>query len=210
MTNLKENGKIRSTRVQYVGRIFKSANYGDFVVLEYVDCSNVKIQFIDTKVECFVSSTAIKDGGVRDPSLPKFTPTGKRKKTYKHLGKLFSSKNYGDFIVVGEVSSTQVKIRFLNTETEQICSKGQIPTGNVRDYSVEKIVKPKTLNTVHKVGDNGGDRKLIAENFKTYQVWASMLQRCYSENRILTITKIFRKLFTRYLGLVYLRTRLLI
>ena len=167
---------------KFLGKTFTSNNYGDFTVLEYQDCSNVTIKFINTGTITITSTSLIDRGSVRDPSLKK--AVGKRtfEKRCKFVGNTYSSKNYGDFVVQESLDSDKVRVKFINTGNTQETHKTQIRTGNIRDHSADKVLTPRMGNMVHKVGYNGGDRALIETNFKTYQVWCSMLQRCYNPN----------------------------
>lgn len=58
---------------KFLGKTFSSNNYGDFIVLEYQNCSNVTVKFINTGVITITTTTAISSGLVRDPSLKKST-----------------------------------------------------------------------------------------------------------------------------------------
>lgn len=167
------------TKQKFIGKTFKSNNYGDFVVVDYIDCNNVLIIFKNTDTTTVTTTTLIKRGSVRDPSLKKAYGE-KREPRCKYVGNVYTSNNYGDYYVESIVDQENVRIRFLNTNHSQHINKNQILTGAVRDYSVQSVRKSKSNNIIHKVGDKGVDKSLIEENFKVYQVWCSMLQRCYS------------------------------
>lgn len=49
-----------------VGDIFPIVKYGDVVVLEYVDCKNIKVKFISTGFETSVCSTRLRRGDLVD------------------------------------------------------------------------------------------------------------------------------------------------
>lgn len=51
---------------KYEGKIFQSKKCGDFVVLEFKDCFNVSIKFLDTGYEAVVASENMKRGLVKD------------------------------------------------------------------------------------------------------------------------------------------------
>lgn len=167
------------TKQKFIGKTFKSNNYGDFVVVDYIDCNNVLIIFKNTDTTTVTTTTLIKRGSVRDPSLKKASGE-KREPRCKYVGNVYTSNNYGDYYVESIADQENVRIRFLNTNHSQHINKNQILTGAVRDYSAEVVSKPRTNNIIHKVGNKGEDKNLIKENFKIYQTWCSMLQRCYS------------------------------
>lgn len=174
-------GNYAKTKEKFLNMTFTSNNYGDFVVIGYEHCSNVTIRFINTGAVLVTNTTSILNGEVRDPSVKKASGKRTTTKRCKYVGNTYSSNNYGDYVVEGVVDSDKVNVRFINTGNVQEVLRSQITTGSIRDYSVEQVIKPKTGNMVHKVGYNGGDRSLIETNFKIYQVWCSMLQRCYSQ-----------------------------
>ena len=169
---MKSYGK---TKQKFLGETFSSNNYGDFVVIKYTNSSNVLILFKNTGATFLTTTSSIKSGCVKDPTIDKVVS---KKRKCKYVGNTYTSNNYGEYIVEDEVSCDKVKIRFLNTNHSQHINKNQILTGAVRDYSVQSV--RKSNNIIHKVGDKGVDKSLIEENFKVYQVWCSMLQRCYS------------------------------
>lgn len=175
-------GNYAKTKEKFLNMTFTSNNYGDFLVTEYEHCSNVTIRFINTGIVLVTNTTSILSGGVRDPSVKKASGKRVTAKRCKFVGNTYKSNNYGEYIVEEVVGRGKVKVRFLNTGSVQEILTTQIHTGQVRDRSADKVLTPRMGNMVHKVGYNGGDRNLIETNFKIYQVWCSMLQRCYSPN----------------------------
>lgn len=166
---------------KFLGKTFTSNNYGEFVVIEYQDCSNVTIKFINTGAITITSTSLIDRGDVRDPSLKKAVGKRNSKKKCKFVGNVYSSNNYGDYLVEEAINSDKVRVVFVDTGNVQEIHKEQIRAGTVRDSSLEKVVKSKTNNIIHKVGNRGDDKSLVDGNFKIYQVWCGMLQRCYSQ-----------------------------
>lgn len=53
-----------------VGSVWDSNNYGRFEVVEYLDCTNVFVRFIDTGFLTKANSTSIRAGRVKDKLLP--------------------------------------------------------------------------------------------------------------------------------------------
>ena len=54
----------------YVGKICKSLNSGDFKILKYNDAHNVEIQFLKTGYEAIVELVQVKRGNIKDPYYP--------------------------------------------------------------------------------------------------------------------------------------------
>ena len=55
---------------KFLGKTFTSNNYGEFVVIEYQDCSNVTIKFLNTGNVRKTGTSELKKGEIRDNSLP--------------------------------------------------------------------------------------------------------------------------------------------
>lgn len=174
--------KRNKTVDKFLGKTFTSNNYGEFVVIEYQDCSNVTIKFINTGTITITSTPLIDKGCVRDPSLKKAVGKGNGKKKCKFVGNVYSSNNYGDYVVEEYLGDKKVRLKFINTGGVRTAHTSQIRGGDVRDFCAEKVVKSKTNNIIHKVGDRGDDKSLVDGNSKIYQVWCAMLQRCYSQH----------------------------
>ena len=172
--------KRNKTADKFLGKTFTSNNYGEFVVIEYQDCSTVTIKFINTGTITITSTPLIDKGCVRDPSLKKAVGKRNGKKKCKFVGNVYSSSNYGDYVVEEYLGDKKVRIKFINTGSVRTAHTSQIRSGDVRDFCAEKVVKSKTNNIIHKVGNRGDDKSLIDGNPKIYQVWCAMLQRCYS------------------------------
>ena len=98
----------------------------------------------------------------------------------KFMNKTFTSNNYGDYVVVEALDDDKVRVNFLDTGNSEVINRSQITSGKIRDSSRDFVCKSRSNNIIHNVGNKGEDKNLVKENFKTYQVWCSMLQRCYS------------------------------
>ena len=170
-------GKVRE---KFMNKTFTSNNYGDFEVVDYISCGNVTVVFKNTGVELKTNTTSIISGNIRDPSITKFAGDRRSTKRCKHLGNIYTSNNYGDYVVVEALDDSKVRVNFLNTGNSEVINRGQISSGLVRDSSEDVVRKSKTNNIIHKVGNKGEDKNLVKENFRIYQTWCSMLQRCYS------------------------------
>ena len=95
----------------------------------------------------------------------------------KFMNKIFTSNNYGDYLVVEALDEDKVRVKFLNTGNTEVINRCQIISGSVRDSSIDVVRKPRTNSIIHKVGNKGEDTNLVKGNFKIYQVWCSMLDR---------------------------------
>ena len=59
-----------------ISKIYTSNNYGDFRVVNYVDCQNVGVEFIDTGYMTITQSAHIVRGAVKDPLSPRVYGVG--------------------------------------------------------------------------------------------------------------------------------------
>ena len=93
----------------------------------------------------------------------------------QHIGKIYSSKNYGSFIITDYDGCNRVTIRFLTTQYETVASLDNIRIGNVRDKLVPSVFGGVVGDEVIKLGE---------KYIKEYYLWRSMLRRCYDEKHI--------------------------
>ena len=101
------------------------------------------------------------------------------------VGKVCKSKSSGDFKILKYNSATNVVIQFLNTEYETTVQLGNIRNGLIKDpYS----------SSVHGIGVLGAKypTRVNGVHTKEYELWSSMLQRCYSDT--------FKKRYPTYEG----------
>ena len=91
------------------------------------------------------------------------------------VGKICKSKSSGDFKILKYNGSKDVVIQFLKTGFETIVQLGNIKSGKVKD---------RYLPSVYSVGILGSKypSKVNGRNTKEYDLWYSMLRRCYSDN----------------------------
>ena len=90
----------------------------------------------------------------------------------QHIGKIYSSKQYGSFIITDYEGCERVTIKFLNTQYETVSSLNSIRIGNVRDKSAPSVFGGVVGDEVIKIG---------GKYIKEYYLWRSMLRRCYDE-----------------------------
>ena len=60
--------RLAKAKEQYLGKTFSSNNFGDFIVVDYVNSNRVKIKFVNTKYEMFARIGDILNGQVKDKS----------------------------------------------------------------------------------------------------------------------------------------------
>ena len=90
----------------------------------------------------------------------------------QHLGKIYSSNQYGSFIITDYEGCERVTIKFLNTQYETVSSLNNIRIGNVRDKLAPSVFGGVVGDEVIKSG---------GKYIKEYYLWRSMLRRCYDE-----------------------------
>ena len=91
------------------------------------------------------------------------------------VGKVFKSKSSGDFKIVKCNDSKNVEIQFLKTGFETVVQLGHIKNGNVKDPYLPSVYSIGVLGTKYPPTISG-------RNTKEYDLWTSMLERCYSDN----------------------------
>ena len=91
------------------------------------------------------------------------------------VGKVFKSLNSGDFKIVKYNHAKDVEIQFLKTGYETLAQLGNIRNGKVKDLYAPSVCGVGILGTKYPSKVNG-------RNTKEYDLWYSMLRRCYSDN----------------------------
>ena len=90
------------------------------------------------------------------------------------VGKVYQSNSSGDFKIVKYNDSYNVEIQFLNTGYEAVVQLGNIKNGKVKDPYVPSVYGVGVLGVKYPTKING-------VMTKEYDLWKSMLQRCYSD-----------------------------
>ena len=91
------------------------------------------------------------------------------------IGKICKSKSSGDFKIVKYNDSKDVEIQFLKTGYETSVQLTNIRNGNVKDPYLPSVFGVGVLGTKYPSKVNG----VIT---KEYELWKSMLKRCYSDD----------------------------
>jgi len=91
----------------------------------------------------------------------------------KYEGKIFKTAKYGDLVITKYINNHKVFVKFINTNYETTAHICHIRNG---------IVKDKLSPSVHGVGILGeGVSKNKGKQTKEYQLWSSLLERCFDE-----------------------------
>ena len=90
------------------------------------------------------------------------------------VGKVCKSLNSGDFKVLKYNDAHNVEIQFLKTGFEKSVQLVQVKSGNVKDPYVPSVYGVGVTGNKHPITING----VIT---KEYELWQSMLERCYSD-----------------------------
>ena len=101
------------------------------------------------------------------------------------VGKILKSKNSGDFKIVKYHDNRNVEIQFLKTGFETVVQLTNIKSGKVKDRLSPSVYGVGILGTKYPTTINGVQTK-------EYELWNSMLTRCYSGS--------FKKKRTTYKG----------
>lgn len=95
------------------------------------------------------------------------------------LNKVVTSKNYGDFQVIG-FSQDKVNVKFLETGYTAVVSHKELISRSVKDYLLPTVSGVGYLGVgpyAAKTYVNGKPK-----NSASYEVWNGMLKRCYNED----------------------------
>ena len=93
------------------------------------------------------------------------------------VGKVCKSKSSGDFKILKYNDSTDVEIRFLKTGYETVTRLDCIKSGGVKDPYLPSVYGVGVLGTKYPSRVNG----VLT---KEYELWQSMLRRCYSDTNV--------------------------
>ena len=89
------------------------------------------------------------------------------------VGKVCKSKSSGDFKIVKYNNARDVEVQFLKTRFEMTVELGSIRKGEVKDLYAPSVYGVGITGTKYQPTING-------VNTKEYDLWCSMIQRCYS------------------------------
>ena len=90
-------------------------------------------------------------------------------------GTAYQSKNSGCFTITNYLDSYNIVIKFINTGYETVVQLGDIRSGSIKDPYIPSVYGIGVLGTKYPSRVNG----VLT---KEYDLWKSMLRRCYSDN----------------------------
>ena len=90
------------------------------------------------------------------------------------VGKVCKSLNSGDFKILKYNDTANVEIQFLNTGFKMVARFTNIKSGSIKDPYLPSVYGVGILGTKYQA-------KLNCRNTKEYDLWHSMLERCYSD-----------------------------
>ena len=91
------------------------------------------------------------------------------------VGKVCKSKSSGDFKIVKYNDTANVEIQFLKTGYRKVAEMKEVRNGGIKDPYLASVFGVGVTGTKYPVKING----VIT---KEYDLWHSMLERCYSDN----------------------------
>lgn len=150
------------------GQVYSSKQYGDFIVINYIDSFTVVVEFLDSKERVTVTAGNVRCGSVKDPSKELI----KEGNSFLKIGDVFTTNNSGDCKVVRYHNFHEVVVEFIETGHEMTVQTQQLLKGCVRD--------PLAKNNIN--GFLGIARNGEKANRKIYAIWRQMLNRCYNKD----------------------------
>ena len=91
------------------------------------------------------------------------------------VGKVCKSNLSGDFKILKYNNSENVEIQFTNTGYRKVAVMKEVRNGKVKDPCVPSVYGVGVLGNKHPITING----VLT---KEYELWQSMLRRCYSDS----------------------------
>lgn len=91
-------------------------------------------------------------------------------------GDVYSTNNFGDIVVLEYKSTSEVKVRFLNTGAERYVRNAHLKSGSITDPLATTVCGVGCLGEdIYKYDTKGAKYKTA------YGIWYKMIERCYSE-----------------------------
>ena len=90
------------------------------------------------------------------------------------VGKVCKSNLSGDFKILKYNNSENVEIQFTNTGYRKVAVMKEVRNGKIKDPYVPSVCGVGIVGTKYPISEGG-------VNTKEYDLWQSMLQRCYSD-----------------------------
>lgn len=174
-----ESGK-KNLKPLEIGLVFKNKKALEFKIVEYINSTKVRIEFIESGYETWAATKEIKNGSVRDwlafPLLDgKYKPkTTKKRGPSIQVGELIENF-YGCKYEVTEVYAKTCKIKFLDAfGYEKVVLKNDARRGIRNPYR----------RSVAGVGYIGEGPHNSVSSSQLFMTWSNMLMRCYDEESL--------------------------
>ena len=90
------------------------------------------------------------------------------------VGKVCKSNLSGDFKILKYNNSENVEIQFTNTGYRKVAVMKEVRNGKIKDPYIPSVCGVGIVGTKYPISEGG-------VNTKEYDLWQSMLQRCYSD-----------------------------
>ncbi len=102
-----------------------------------------------------------------------FMNNAEKLRSYKiqHEGKVFSTNNCGNVIVLEYLNKRNIFVQFLDTGYKTCVELKELLNGNIKDYLIPSVCG------VGITGEKGSKKD------REYMLWVGLLERCYSEKR---------------------------
>lgn len=165
-------------KLNLLGQVF-----GELTVVEELQSkviNGVEKEGVFWRCSCSCGGELIATSGSLRASLKQCSMCRTNNNIRNLVGKVFKSRNYGDYIVTAYKNAKEISIKFLQTGFETTSELKEVKSGAVKDYF---------LPTVSGVGYLGiGDHECQyvnafgkKTNTPEYEVWNGMLKRCYNK-----------------------------
>ena len=90
------------------------------------------------------------------------------------VGKVCKSKLSGDFKILKYNGARDIEIQFLKTGYRKVAEMKEVRSGEIKDLYLPSVYGVGVLGTKYSPSING-------VKTKEYELWKSMLKRCYSD-----------------------------
>lgn len=90
----------------------------------------------------------------------------------KYEEKVFTTKTYGDVLVLKYLNSRNVTIKFINTGNIRTVGASELKKGEIRDNEFDPVINVGIMDV----------KNLVTKHYapKEYSLWKNMLTRCYN------------------------------
>ena len=93
------------------------------------------------------------------------------------IGKIFKTRNFGDFEILYYKNNNHVDIKFIDTGFTKTCKMKEVRTGSIKDPFIPNIFGQGFIGDKYPSRSKDSTRS----SMKHYEMWSGMLERCYSK-----------------------------